>query len=208
MELHTYLVTDTALCGARGVADTVRLAVQGGVGVVQVRDAGATARELVHLTRTVLEVVADSGVRVLVNDRADVALAARAHGVHVGQSDLHPTDARRLLGRDAVVGLSVSTVDQVQEALRLPPACVDYLGVGPVFATATKPEAAAPLGLDGAARLVGVAGELPCVAIGGIGADNVAEVRRTGVRGVAVVSSVCAAEDPQTASSALRGAGG
>lgn len=201
--LLTYLVTDTALCGQRGVVETVRLAVHGGVRVVQVREPGASARELCALTRAVLAAVAGTGVSVLVNDRADVALAVGADGVHVGQSDLRPEHARRLLGSGAVVGVSVSTVAEAEQVLALAPGSADYLGVGPVYATPTKPEAAAPLGLDRTRRIVATAGDLPCVAIGGIDLVNVAEVRATGVRGVAVVSAICAAGDPRAAAAAF-----
>jgi thiamine-phosphate pyrophosphorylase len=205
VDLRTYLVTDSALCGGRGVVETVRLAALGGVSVVQVRETTASARELCALTRAVIEAVSGTRVSVVVNDRIDVALAVGAHGVHVGQSDLHPEHARRLLGPAAVVGLSVSSGTQVTDALALTSGCLDYLGVGPVFATPTKPEAAVPLGLEGTARLVDAAGDLPCVAIGGIDLTNVAEVRATGVAGVAVVSAVCTADDPSVTAAALAG---
>jgi thiamine-phosphate pyrophosphorylase len=202
LDLSLYLVTDTALCGDRGVVGTVRAALPGGVTAVQVRAPAATTRELCTLSLAVHEVLAGTGVPLLVNDRLDVALATGAEGVHLGQDDLAPEDARRLGGPGLLIGLSVSTLDQVSQAAALPPACLDYLGVGPVQATATKPEAAAPVGLSGTARLV-AASPLPCVAIGGIGVGNAAAVRATGVAGVAVVSAICAAADPASAAAAL-----
>ncbi len=199
LDLDLYLVTDTALCGPRGVVQTVRQALPGGVTAVQVREPQATTRALCALSRALLEVLAGTGVPLLVDDRIDVALAVGAQGVHLGQSDLAAEDAHRI-APDLLVGLSVSTAAQVA----LAPDWLDYLGVGPVEATATKPEAAAPLGLEGTAALVARAG-VPCVAIGGIGPRNAAAVRATGVAGIAVVSAVCAAADPRAAAAALTG---
>ncbi|GAA1843069.1 thiamine phosphate synthase [Microlunatus capsulatus] len=199
LDLDLYLVTDSALCGPRGVVETVRRALPGGVTAVQVREPRATTRELCALSRELLAVLAGTGVPLLVNDRLDVALAVGAQGVHLGQSDLPAEDAHRV-APELLLGLSVSTPEQVAAA----PDWLDYLGVGPVRATATKPEAAAPLGLAGTAALVAAA-RVPCVAIGGIGPANAAEVRSTGVAGIAVVSAVCAADDPAAGAAALRG---
>jgi thiamine-phosphate pyrophosphorylase len=173
VDLTLYLVTDSALCGERGVLETVRAALPGGVTAVQVREPGATTRELCALSRAVHEVLAGTGVPLIVNDRLDVALAVGAEGVHLGQSDLDPADARRLGGAGLLIGLSVSTPEQVAHAAARPAGTLDYLGVGPVHATTTKPEAAAPLGLDGTRQLV-AASPLPCVAIGGVGPQNAA----------------------------------
>ncbi|NYH89268.1 thiamine-phosphate pyrophosphorylase [Actinopolymorpha rutila] len=206
LDLSLYLVTDTALCGPQGVAATVRDAVAGGVSAVQLRDPGATTRDLLRTGAEVREVLAGTGVPLFVNDRADVAHALGADGVHLGQSDLPPEHARDLLGPDVWLGLSAHTSGQTDRALALPPGTVDYLGVGPVFAQATKPDAASPLGLDFLAELVATAaaGGLPGVAIGGIGPDNAAAVRATGVAGIAVVSAVCGRPDPAAAARALR----
>jgi thiamine-phosphate pyrophosphorylase len=202
LDLTLYLVTDTVLCGDRGVVETVRIALAGGVTAVQVREPRATTRQLCALGETVHEVLAGTGVPLIVNDRLDVALAIGAEGVHLGQSDLAPEHARSLGGVDLLIGLSVSTLEQVAWAASLPPGRLDYLGVGPVRATTTKPEAAAPLGLSGTAKLV-AASPLPCVAIGGIGVGNAAAVRATGVAGLAVVSAICTAADPAAAAAAL-----
>ena len=205
IDLSLYLVADSALCGARGLVPTVRAAVAGGVTAVQLREPGATTRQLCRLGSALQEVLVDAGVPLIVNDRLDVALAIRATGVHLGQNDLAVSTARRLGGDDLVIGLSVSTDEQVAEADALDPGVVDHLGVGPVFATSTKPDAAAALGLVATAALA-ASTRLPCVAIGGIGLDNVAAVRATGVAGVAVVSAICAAEDPRAAAAQLRSA--
>ena len=203
VDLDLYLVADSTLCGPRGLLATVTAAVAGGVTLVQLREPGATTRELCRLGTALQEVLAAAGVPLVVNDRVDVALAVGAAGVHLGQSDLDVRTARRLVGDDLVIGLSVSTAAEVAEAGRLPAGTVDHLGIGPVFATATKPAAAAPLGLRGTAELR-AATTLPCVAIGGIGPANLAAVRATGVDGVAVVSAICAADDPASAATRLR----
>ena len=201
-DLSLYLVTDTRLCGARDVPDVVAAAVAGGVTAVQVRDKDASRRELLALVRAVQAAVAGTGVPVIVNDAVDVALIAGADGVHVGQDDLPAEEVRGLIGPGMLLGLSVSTLAQARAAAHLPPGTVDHLGVGPVWGTATKPEAAPPLGLDGLREVV-AATTLPCVAIGGIRPDNAAAVRASGVVGLCVVSAVCAAADPATAAGAL-----
>lgn len=203
VDLDLYLVADSTLCGARGLLETVAAAVAGGVTLVQLREPGAATRELCRLGTALLEVLDGTGVALVVNDRVDVALAIGAAGVHLGQSDLDVRTARRLLGAEAVIGLSVSTPTETAEAEALPPGVVDHLGIGPVFATATKPEAAAPLGLAGTATLR-AATRLPCVAIGGIDESNAAAVRATGVDGLAVVSALCAAADPAVVAARLR----
>ena len=203
-DLSTYLVTDPELCGERGELQTVREAVAGGVTTVQIRDKHASARALSALTRAVLDAVRGRGVTVVVNDRLDVAMAAGAHGVHLGQDDLPVEDARRIAGNDLLVGLSISSAEEMDAALALPDGMVDYLGIGPVFATPTKSDAAPPVGAAGLADLCRRT-ELPCVAIGGIDADNAAEVRGTGVQGIAVVSAICSAPDPAHAAAVLTG---
>lgn len=205
--LRLYLVTDRALCGDRGVAETVRRALAGGVTIVQLRDHEATTRELLDAARQLRAITADAGVPFIVDDRLDVALAAGADGVHLGQSDLHPVDARRVAGPDFVIGHSVSSVAQVAAMAEWPAGTVDHLGVGPVRATPTKPNAAAPLGFDGVREVVAAA-SVPTVAIGGITRADVAPLRSAGVDGVAVVSAVCAAPDPAAAARDLLDAEG
>lgn len=204
--LRLYLVTDRALCGQRGVVETVRQAVAGGATFVQLRDHDATTRELYDVATQLRVVTAEAGVPFVVDDRLDVALAAGADGVHLGQSDLHPVQARRIAGPDFVIGHSVSSLDEIAAVADWPMDTVDYVGVGPVFATSTKPNAAAPLGIDGA-RDVLERCELPAVAIGGIKETHVAPLRAAGADGVAVVSAVCAAADPAAAVRKLLAAG-
>ena len=202
-DLALYLVTDTGMCAERGVAETVRSAVRGGVTIVQVRDPEASARELYELVLRVRGAIAGTGVPLLVNDRLDVALAAGADGVHLGQSDLPVDRARALTGPDFLIGWSVSNAAELDAANALARGTVDYLGLGPVLSTPTKPEAASATGVDGLRQLV-AASRLPSVAIGGVHADNAREVLGTGVDGLCVVSEICAAEDPESAAARLR----
>lgn len=203
LDLSLYLVTDTALCGSFGVAATVRAAVVAGVSAVQLRDPTATDDELVELGRAVTDVLAGTGVPLLVNDRVDLVAAIGADGAHVGQGDVDVVEARRVLGPDAVLGLSVQTVDHVQKAVETGVGLISYLGVGPVWPQSTKPDAAAPGGLAVLAAVTAFS-PWPCVAIGGVTAERAAAVRRHGAAGVAVVSAVCGKADPAGAARGLR----
>lgn len=204
-----HLITDTALCGSLGVPATVRAALRGGVTVVQVRDPDATTRGLLDLTRAVGREVHGTGVPLIVNDRLDVALSAGADGVHLGQSDLPPLDARRLArtagAAGLVIGWSAASEAELDALADLPDGTVDYLGAGSVFATSTKADAGEPIGLD---RLAGVCRtvRLPVVAIGGIDAARARECRAAGAAGVAVASAVCGQSDPMAAAQAVRAA--
>lgn len=202
-----YLVSDAVLCGPRGVVETVRQAVAGGVTCVQVRAKDLSAAECLALLIEVADAVGGL-VPVIVDDRVDVYLAARhrgaaVHGVHVGQSDLPVESVRALVGREAIVGWSANTVEHLDVAGRLPPGTVDYLGVGVIRATTTKPDHPIPLGIEGFERLRRLTA-LPCVAIGGIHEGDLAALRRAGATGAAVVSALCAAKDPRAAAVSLR----
>ena len=202
LDLSLYLVVGPGDTRGRPVHEVVLAAVAGGVTAVQLRRKDHAARAFVEEARALAAALRARGVPLIVNDRVDVALAAGADGVHVGQDDLPIPDVRRLVGETLVIGLSVTSV---AEARALDPALVDYAGIGPVFATPSKPDAALPLGLDGTRAVCGVCDGLavPTVAIGGIGAANAAVVQGTGVRGLAVISAVCAADDPRSAAAAL-----
>lgn len=195
-----YLVTDEALAGPRGVEAVVRAAVAGGVTMVQVREKDGDARAFLAHTRELGAVLRTLGVPLIVNDRVDVALAAGADGVHVGQGDLPCAEVRRLVGPHRLVGVSVGSVDEAQQAER---AGADYLGVSPIFATPTKPDAPPPVGLEGL-RAIRSAVRLPLVAIGGIHAGNAAQILAAGADGIAVVSAIMAAPDPTAAARELR----
>ncbi|TBW39309.1 thiamine phosphate synthase [Siculibacillus lacustris] len=193
------LVTDRDMIGARSLDVVVDAAVSGGVGSVQLREKSAPTRTFVDLARALGARLAARGVPLFVNDRVDVALAAGLSHVHVGQSDMRPADVRALMGPAAVIGLSITALSDL-DADDL--ARVDYLGVGPVFATATKPDAAPALGLSGLAA-IRAATSLPIVAIGGVTADTVAGLRAAGADGVAVVSAIMTAADPAAAAAAF-----
>ena len=205
LDLSLYLVTDTLMCGQFGVVATVSAAVGAGVTVVQLRDTDATDDELVRLGRQVMAVLKGTDVALIVNDRVHLVDAIGAHGGHVGQSDLQIGQARALLGPAAYLGLSVQTVEQVAAAREHADGTVDYLGVGPVWGTATKLDAAAPGGLERLQQVTS-ASPWPCVAIGGITVERVPQVRRAGAVGAAVVSAICGQSDVAAATRALRAA--
>lgn len=197
-ELSLHLVTDHRVPFDR-LRDIVDQAVAAGVTVVQLRDKVATGGELFARTVDLADVVAGRCAFV-VDDRLDVVLAARSRGVrvdgiHLGQSDLPVDAARALLGPDALVGWTANTPAHLAAAEAFPAGTLDYLGVGVIHATATKPDHPQPLGVDGFAELA-ASTALPCVAIGGIDVIDVAALRAAGAAGVAVVSAVCAADDP------------
>ncbi|WP_343074586.1 thiamine phosphate synthase [Nakamurella aerolata] len=198
-----YLVTDTAMCGDRGVPATAAAAVQGGVTVVQLRDRKAEDAAFVRLGRELRDALRPAGIPLLVNDRVHLVEAIGADGAHVGQSDLDPVAARELLGPSRLLGLSVRKAVELAAASALPPGTVDYFGIGPVWATASKPDHARPLGPDDAGRLASAAG-LPGVAIGGITAERASLLRGKGFAGIAVVSAICAADEPAAAAAQLR----
>ena len=195
-----YLVTDTAQCGRRGVAATAAAAVAGGVRTVQVREKHASAAEFYAQVLAVADAVGGRAL-VLVDDRVDIYLAARAagarvHGVHVGQSDLPVSSVRALVGPDAVVGLTANTPEHLEAVRALAHGTVDYLGAGVIRPTSTKPDHPAPLGVDGF-RAFAAAAPVPCVAIGGIGLPDLRGLRAAGASGAAVVSALCTAPDPR-----------
>ncbi len=195
-----YLVTDRRLAGERPVEQVVLEAVRGGVTAVQLREKEASTREFVALARRLKAKLAPLDVPLIINDRIDVALAAGADGVHLGQSDLEYDDARRLAGSDFLIGLSVETLEQALEAERME---VDYLGVSPIFPTPTKTDTGAAWGLEGLQQLREKSRHT-LVAIGGINASNARQVIAAGADGIAVVSAICAAADPAAAARKLR----
>ncbi len=195
-----YLITDRALAGGRSLEALVEAAVRGGATAVQLREKDCCTRDFVELGRALARLLAPLDVPLIVNDRLDVALAIGAAGVHIGQRDMDYAAARRLLGPDAVIGLSIETVEQARAAESLD---ADYLGVGPVFPTPTKADAAAALGLAGLAQVRAVSRHT-LVAIGGIAVGNARQAIDAGADGVAVVSAICAAGDPERAARELR----
>ena len=198
-DFSLYLVTDRGLSLGRSTADIVRAAVAGGATCVQLREKNCGTREFMAEARTVRAILAGTGVPLVINDRVDVALAVGADGVHLGQSDMPIADARRLTGPDMLIGVSAECVE---DAVRAEAEGADYVGVSPVFSTPTKTDTAPPLGLPGVAA-IRAAVSLPLVGIGGIGPANAAEVIRAGCDGVAVVSAIVSAADPEKAAAEL-----
>lgn len=192
-----YFVTDPGALAP--VLDQVRAAVAAGVPIVQLRDKDASDAVMLALARAVQPITRAAGVALVINDRVQVAIEIGADGLHVGQGDGDIAAIRARIGPDMRLGLSVETLAQLDH---IPPGCVDYLGVGPLRATATKPDAAAPLGLAGLAQIIAAA-PVPCVVIGGIGPDDAASIRAAGAAGIAVVSAISRAPDMEAAARAL-----
>jgi thiamine-phosphate pyrophosphorylase len=194
-----YFVTDRPLCGEKQLTDVVLAAVRGGVCCIQLREKDVSTRFFVEEARRIKTLLAPSGVPLIINDRLDVALAVGADGVHVGQEDMPYEEARRLMGKGAIIGLSVETWEDVERAQSLD---CDYLGVSPVFATPTKTDTKEPWGLSGLARIRAFSRH-SLVAIGGLNAKNAEAAVTAGADAVAVVSAICAAADPLAASREL-----
>ncbi len=201
-DLSVYLVTDPRLTEARGLIETVEQAVAGGATLVQLRDPDAKGRALAEQARALLDVLAPKGIPLIINDRVDVAAAVGAQGVHLGQDDLDPAAARALLGPQAIIGLSIGTLDELTASNLAP---VDYVGCGPIKVTGTKSDAGSAIGLEGFAFLRAHI-DLPMVGIGGLALEDAAAVIRAGADGVAVVSALCAAPDVMSAAAHLRAA--
>ncbi len=194
-----YLVTDRDLCGARSLDDVVLQAVRGGASCVQLREKDLSTRAFVEEALRIKKLLEPYGVALIINDRIDVALAAGADGVHIGQNDMPYETAREIMGEGAIIGLSVETWDDVERADKLD---CDYLGVSPVFETPTKTDTRGSWGLEGLARIRAYSRHA-LVAIGGIYLANVEDVIMSGADAVAVVSAVCCAPEPETASREL-----
>lgn len=197
--LRLYLVTDPQLCRGLGLIETVLGAVAGGVTMVQLRDKDATTSMRVEMAMALKQALAGSGVPIVLNDDVDAAIAADVDGLHIGQTDITPSKARALLGADKILGLSCETTKMVQA---VDTSIIDYLGLGPVFATKTKTDHKPPIGFRGLARMVDMS-PLPTVAIGGLKASHLKDVRACGADGVAVVSAICGQGDPKAAARAF-----
>lgn len=201
-DLTLMLVTDQVMTARRGLIPTLLAAVSGGVTIVQLRDKQADGPALTRIAAELRDALRPTGVPLIVNDRPAVAHAAGAAGVHIGQDDGDPASARAILGRGALIGLSVT---DERHLAGIDPTVVDYIGLGPIHASATKADAAPALGVE-AATAIGARLTIPFIAIGGITADNAAQAIRAGAAGVAVVSAICAAENPRAAARAIRNA--
>ena len=200
LDLLLYLVLDPDLCGgAEGMVRTARLAAENGATVVQLRAPNWKKRQWLATARELKSVLEPFGVPLIINDHIDIALAVDADGVHVGQDDMPMADVRRLIGPDKWLGLSVTNAVQMAE---VPYELVDYLGIGPVYPTGTKSDAAPVVGVSAFAELVAES-RLPVVGIGGIQVGNCLPLVQAGAKGVAVVSAICGQEDPVRATKVL-----
>ena len=200
VDYSLYLVTDRGLSRGRSTREIVTDAVYGGVTVVQLREKDCSTREFIEQALAIKKFLKDQSVPLIINDRVDVAQAVKADGVHLGQTDMPLGMAKKLLGDSMIIGISA---ESLQDAIEAEKGGADYLGVSPIYATPTKTDTAPPLGLDGL-REIRKAVRLPLVGIGGLNRDNAAEVIRSGADGVAVVSAIVAADDPQTAADELK----
>ena len=195
-----YVVTDRELSKGRSDAEVARLAYEGGADVVQLRMKNADGREMLEQANLIRGYADEMCKLFIVDDRVDIAMASGADGVHLGQSDMPLEAARKLMGDDAIIGISV---DNVEEAIAAQEGGADYVGVGAVFQTSTKPDAQQGVGL-GAVFEVRQAVDIPVVAIGGINRGNIQDVIRAGADAVAVVSAVVAQDDVSAAAHELR----
>jgi thiamine-phosphate pyrophosphorylase len=204
-DLRLYALLDPAVAGGRALTD-LATRIAGRATLVQLRDKHGSTRAMMQEARALREVLEPAGVPLLINDRVDVALAAEADGVHIGQDDMPVPDARLLLGRTAIIGLSIRTLE---EAMAAPLELLDYVAIGGVYGTTSKENAKAPIGLDGLRAVVQAIrardADFPICAIAGINASNAAAVIESGADGVAVISALSLAPDPAQAAQELLG---
>lgn len=199
IDYSLYLVTDRGLSLGRDILTIIKQAIEGGVTVVQLREKDCSTREFYEVAKKTADFLKTVKVPLIINDRMDIALAVKAEGLHIGQSDMPYEIARKIMGKDAIIGLSV---ENLQDALDAENLDVDYLGLSPVFSTPTKQDISHQLGLEGVIA-IRKASRHKLIAIGGINADNCAEIVQSGADGIAVVSAICSSESPKTASEQL-----
>ena len=203
VDVRCYVIVDATACGGRDPVDVALAAARGGATIIQLRDKRGDFSAMLALAREMKEALVETGVPFVVNDRVDVALAAEADGAHVGWEDMPATDARQLLGPEAIVGLSHKTPEEVAAS---PVEVLSYAAIGGIFPTTSKEQGAS--GLDAFATMARTmrarAPGLPIVGIAGINAGNAASVIAAGADGVAVISAVCRADDPEAATRELR----
>jgi len=205
VDLRLYTLIDPQRANGRDLAQLARLVVDGGATLVQLRDKTGSTRQLIEEARAIRAALTGTGVPFLVNDRVDVALAAKANGVHIGWDDIAPVDARLLLGSKAIIGLSIKTLQQAQDA---PLEHLDYVCIGGVYETMSKDNPDPPIGAEGlraiAAAIRKRAPHMPVAAIAGIDEGNAADTIAAGADGVAVISALSMAPDPKAAAQSLR----
>lgn len=199
-DLSLYLVTDRSLSLDRPLKSVIEAAVRGGVSMVQLREKDATTKEFYELAMNMKACLKPYNVPLIINDRLDIALACDAEGLHIGQSDMPYEVARRLMGKNKIIGLSVESIQDAKDANDLD---VDYIGISPVFDTQTKTDTSKALGLDGIKEISRISRH-PSVGIGGININNVADIISAGADGISVVSAIMSAQDPMESARQLR----
>jgi thiamine-phosphate pyrophosphorylase len=200
IDYSLYLVTDRSLARGRTTLQIVSAAVDGGASVVQLREKECSTRDFIEQALAIKEFLKDRAVPLIINDRVDVAQAVKADGVHLGQTDMPLGTAKKILGNSMIIGISA---ESLRDAIEAEKGGADYLGVSPIYATPTKTDTAPPLGLKGL-REIRRAVKLPLVGIGGLTLENSTDVIRNGADGVAVVSAIVAADNPEAAAKALK----
>lgn len=199
-DFSLYLVTDRKIIGNRNILDIVSASIKGGITAIQLREKDCSTREFIQIAREIKKLLTDLNIPLIINDRVDIAQLIKADGVHIGQSDMDYSDARSLLGYNAIIGVSVENKTQALTAIS---SDVDYISISPVFTTPTKPEAKDFWGIEGLKEIRKLTNKY-LVAIGGINETNIYEVLQAGADGIAVVSAICAAKDPENAARALK----
>jgi len=204
VDLRVYAIVDPERSGCHDLVDLARQFAFGGATLLQLRDKLSDTGVMVQRAKAI-KAALPQNIPLLINDRVDVALAAGADGVHIGQTDMTPADVRRLLGSDAIVGLSIKSIEQARAA---PIDLLTYVAIGGVFATTSKKNPDPPIGLAGLERIAATfrhrASKLPICAIAGIDAGNAADVIAAGADGVSVISTLSLAENPTAATRTLR----
>lgn len=199
-DLSLYLATDSSLSLGRPIEYVVEEAVRGGVSIVQLRENNCSSKAFYQQAVLLKKCLKPYGIPLIINDRLDIALACGAEGLHIGQNDIPYSVARKWLGEDKIIGLSV---ESLQDAIAANELDVDYIGISPVFGTLTKTDTALPLGLEGV-REISKISRHPSVAIGGINTTNAAEIIRAGAEGISVVSAIMSAESPRAVAAELK----
>ena len=200
IDYSLYLVTDRGLARGRATLDIVKAAVRGGATCVQLREKDCSTLEFIQQALSIKEFLSTHGVPLIINDRLDVAQAVGANGVHLGQTDMPLDMAKAIVGDAMIIGVSA---ESLEDAIAAEKGGADYLGVSPIYATPTKIDTAPPLGLEGLQQIRNAV-KIPLVGIGGLNKNNSADVIRHGADGVAVVSAIVAAENPETAAGELK----
>ena len=199
VDYSVYLVTDRELARGRTTLEIAAAAIRGGVSCIQLREKTCSTREFIDEALAIRSLLARHEIPLIINDRVDVALAVKADGIHLGQKDMPCSMARQLIPESMIVGISVESLD---DAIVAQKDGADYLGVSPIYSTPTKTDTAQPLGLEGL-RSIRSEVDLPLVGLGGLNADTAEAVIHNGADGVAVVSAIVAADDPEAATRAL-----